>query len=243
MVTATGSLFSFSLSLACLGWPSSCLLSGDSVQPTVGCAWRAQRDQLSRPVPTQNHRGDVVMVELWGIPSGPAWDGSTERKKQKGCDGWGVLALAYKPQSKELFHTLLNTCCHWQMYKCVNTLEAYSETQTGLGIVMCKLKKADCVRMKTAFISNMHTVCLYVEPLTLSRIQNSTLCNIMLVHKHVSLFLTCRGPRMDCSSSTLDYSFSILILLLFPHVFLYFLLSLTLFFSSLLSSLKKSWLQ
>lgn len=89
-----------------------------------------------------------------------------ERKKQKGSDGRGEgvyvggaiggrpSALAYKPQSKELFHTLPNTCCHWQMYKCVNTVEAYSGTQTGQGIVMCKLHN-HCRRMKTAFIS-MH---------------------------------------------------------------------------------------
>lgn len=70
--------------------------------------------------------------------------------------GGGPLALAYKPQSKELFHTRPNTCCHWQMYKCVNTPEAYRERQTSLGIVLCKLyplwRKSVCVWMKTAFI-------------------------------------------------------------------------------------------
>lgn len=46
---------------ACPGRPSSCLLSGDSVQPTVGCVEGAQRDQLQRMVPTQNpRRGNAV---------------------------------------------------------------------------------------------------------------------------------------------------------------------------------------
>lgn len=46
---------------ACPGRPSSCLLSGDSVQPTAGCVEGAQRDQLQRMVPTQNpRRGNAV---------------------------------------------------------------------------------------------------------------------------------------------------------------------------------------
>lgn len=64
----------------------------------------------------------------------------------------GPSALALETQSKGFFHTPLNTCCHWQMWKCVNTLEARGETKAGLGIVMCKRQplsnRAVCVRMK-----------------------------------------------------------------------------------------------
>lgn len=54
---------------ACPGRPSSCLLSGDSVQPTVGCVEGAQRDQLKRMVPTQNPRrgNGVGWVGEWGV--------------------------------------------------------------------------------------------------------------------------------------------------------------------------------
>lgn len=73
--------------------------------------------------------GDPIMRSL-----------STESKKQKGSDRRGIWGEALSTSLQQLFHTLPNTCCYWQMYKCVNTLEAYRETKTGLGIVMCKLQ-------------------------------------------------------------------------------------------------------
>lgn len=66
------------------------------------------------------------------IPSDPdrarsteRWRGRNRKEVIEGMGGWQGTpsALAYKLQSKELFHTRPNTCCHWQMYKCVNTPE------------------------------------------------------------------------------------------------------------------------
>lgn len=60
---------------ACPGWPSSCLLSGDSVQPTAGRVRGAQRDQLPRPVPTQNPPQRERTVKVWGLVDVGGWGG------------------------------------------------------------------------------------------------------------------------------------------------------------------------
>lgn len=102
-----------------------------------------------------------------------------------GGRGGRPSALAYKPQSKELFHTPPNTCCHWQMYKCVNTLEAYRETQTGLGIVMCKRqplsKRTVSVRMKSGFVI-LHACTVPTISMATQLILSNIYCFIVFLH-------------------------------------------------------------
>lgn len=67
--------FSLVFLSACQGRPSSCLLSGNSVQPIAGCVWKAQRDQLPRLVLTHIHWG-------WEVGDCMAMEGGIGRSHQ-----------------------------------------------------------------------------------------------------------------------------------------------------------------
>lgn len=59
--------------------------------PLLDVPGGAQRDQLPRPVPTQNHRGGRGDGGALGDPIRPSLSRiHRERKKQKGSDGRGV---------------------------------------------------------------------------------------------------------------------------------------------------------
>ena len=234
-------------------WPSSCLLSGDSVQPTVGCAWRAQRDQLPGPVPTHNHRGgwDRGWGWWWWGSGNGSHQAQAELAPQRygedgmegGEDGWmhgggggggRPSALANKPQSKELFHTRPNTCCHWQLYKCVNTLEAYRKTQAGLGIVLCKLHPWKTNRLLVWGWTAFSSMCTYEQAY---RIKTHTLTQMYTTYKaykigpsscnqrlYSNMLYTCRDSSrpMDHSSSFLNLKSPFSTILLY-RIFPFFL--------------------
>lgn len=85
--------------------------------------------------------GDVVMAGLWGIPSCSTSPRRERKKRWRESDGrreGRALRIGLQTLIERAFFILLpNTRCHRLMFKRVNTQEAYRETQTGLGIVMC----------------------------------------------------------------------------------------------------------
>lgn len=113
-------------------WPSSWLLSGDSVQPTLGRVEGAQRDQLQRMVPTQNpRRGNAVRRFEVG------WAGEVE-----GSGGaypsWMAPSQSGKKNREEalrevgfIFITVTGTT-----HKSINAWGDLEERQSGLGVAM-----------------------------------------------------------------------------------------------------------
>lgn len=108
---------------ACPGWPSSCLLSGDSVQPTIGSVEGAQRDQLQRMLPTQNpRRGNAVRF-------GVGWERCGELVERT-HHTWLLLREWWKQREEA------RSCdrCDEQKHKCLRRREG--NTKSGLGVSM-----------------------------------------------------------------------------------------------------------
>lgn len=85
-------------------------------------------------------RGDMVMVEALGgylkarleLHPQKDWEEGDGKEVMAGAKmGEAISIRLQAPVEKAFSYSAEHTCRHWQKYKCVNTEDAYRQTQTG----------------------------------------------------------------------------------------------------------------
>lgn len=182
------------------------------------------------------------MAGLWGIPSCSTSPRRKKKKRWKESDGrreGRPSGLAYKPWSKGLFscfcrtHAVTGWCLNG-----VNTQEAYRETQTGLGIVTCKLQHCrggllvwgdDNSLHLRAHTSSVYEICIWTYISSCYQALHS--CSNMLLYA----VLARRGASVQYIVPAVP------LLLFFPYSCRLYFSSFVFLLTTLLSSPKTFW--